>query len=336
MIIGGGTYDVDNAFRWMIERSGVRPGTGGRLVILRAVRVEEDDYTSYIYYSGPRQVTNEAPQPRWVGGASLGLTSVETLVIPDRVAANHAFVNEIVGRANAVFISGGDQANYINFWKNTALHTTLNQLMAQNTPIGGTSAGLAVLGQFDFAALKDGVSTAEALGNPFNEFMTLDPDPLSLTGGFLTPDSFRNTILDSHFDKRDRMGRTIAFVSRLVAPVGTSGCPGGILAAGTSALNGARAIGVSENTALLVEGDGLRKPFTARRATNPDVATDGAIYFVRPLQAPEVCAAGKPLTVRGVEIGKLADNSVFNLSDWSGVPTYTVDAVNGVLSRNPY
>ena len=336
MIMGGGAADVDSAFQWMIQRSGVRPGTGGHFVVLRAVRPKVDDYTQYIYYSDDQQNTTTAAKPGWVGGAAMGLTSVETLIIPDRAAANDPFVNQVLARAQAVFISGGDQANYIRYWKNTALHTTLNQLMANNVPIGGTSAGLAVLGQFDFSALNDSVSSAEALADPYNEFMTLDPDPLSLTGGFLTPGSFKNAILDSHFDERNRMGRLMTFVSRLIAPVGASGCAGGILAAGTSPINGARAVGVGEQAALLVEGDGQRKPYTARRAVNPDLVMAGAIYFVRPLQAATTCQPGKPLTAYNMEISKLDDDRVFNLSDWSGLPTYTIDVVDGVLSREPY
>ena len=334
--MGGGAQDVDSAFQWMIERSGVRPGTGGRVVVLRATRNDNDDYNAYIYYSDTQQSTSGPAVPGHVGGAAMGLTSVETLVIPDRAAANDPFVIEVLSRAQAVFISGGDQSNYIKYWKNTALNTTLNRLMANNVPIGGTSAGLAVLGQFDFAALRDSVSSDEALSDPFNEFMTLDPDPLSLTGGFLVPGSFRNTILDSHFDGRKRMGRLMTFVSRLVEPVGTSGCPGGILPAGTSSWNGARGIGVSEETALLVQGDGQRTPYTGRRATNANIATEGAIYFVRPQQAPSICAHGKPLTVYGIEVSKLSDDRAFNLSSWSGLPTYTVDSVAGVLSRDPY
>ena len=336
MIMGGGAADVDSAFQWMIQRSGVRPGTGGHFVVLRAVRPKVDDYTQYIYYSDGQQSTNTPAKPGWIGGAAMGLTSVETLIIPDRAAANDPFVNQVLARAQAVFISGGDQANYIRYWKNTALHTTLNQLMANNVPIGGTSAGLAVLGQFDFSALNDSVSSAEALADPYNTFMTLDPDPLSLSGGFLTPGSFKNAILDSHFDERNRMGRLMTFVSRLVAPVGTSVCAGGILAAGTSPINGARAVGVSEQAALLVEGDGQRKPYTARRAVNPDLVMAGAIYFVRPLQAATTCQPGKPLTAYSMEISKLDDDRVFNLSDWTGLPTYTIDVIDGVLSREPY
>ena len=58
----------------------------------------------------------------------------------------------------------------------TALDDAIRDLVRRNVPIGGTSAGLAVLGQFDFAALKGSVTSADALANPYNRRMTLDRD----------------------------------------------------------------------------------------------------------------------------------------------------------------
>lgn len=335
LVIMGGGPDVDAAFRWMIERSGVRPWTGGRFVVIRAWGT--DAYNPYLYFSDENSGTSRNIATDWVGGAALGLSSVETLVIPDRQAANDPFVNHVLGRAHAVFIAGGDQSDYIRFWKNTALHATLNRLVQSNVPLGGTSAGLAVMGQFDFSAMNDTVYSEEALSDPYNEFMTFDPDPLSLTGGFLAPAAFRNTILDSHLDSRDRMGRLLTFVSRLVAPYPDgSGCPGGLLDAGTSRFHGARGIGVDVEAALLVQGDGVRTPYTGRRVSNPASTSESAVYFVRPMQPPGVCASRMPLTVAGMEIRKLADDTVFNLSDWSGKPPYYVDVSAGRLSRDPY
>ena len=54
-----------------------------------------------------------------------------------------------------VFISGGDQANYIRGWKGTPLENAINADIAAGKPIGGTSAGLAVQGQFVYGALGD-------------------------------------------------------------------------------------------------------------------------------------------------------------------------------------
>lgn len=335
VVLMGGGPDVDEAFRWMITRAGITPATGGRFVIIRATGTEA--YNPYIYYSDAAQTTSATIADQWVGGASLGLTSVETLVIPSVAAANDAFVNSVVSKAHAVFIAGGDQGDYINNWKGSKLDQTLQALMRNNVPIGGTSAGLAVLGQFDFAALNGTVTSTQALSNPYNKYMTLDPSPLSLTGGFLAPPALANTVLDSHLDSRDRMGRLIAFVARLVAPGSSFGCPGGILASGTSSSATARGIGLDVETALLVQENKNINTVTARRVTNPSTTSQSAVYFVRPLNPPTVCASGKPLTMTTVEIKKLADsNTVFNLSSWTGVTGYHVDAVSGELTSDPY
>ncbi|MGH8833221.1 MAG: cyanophycinase, partial [Polaromonas sp.] len=340
IVLMGGGPDVDEAFRWMIARAGIRPGTGGRFVVIRATGT--DAYDPYIYYSDAALTTSTTVADQWVGGASLGLTSVETLVIPSITAANDALVNFVVSQAHAVFIAGGDQSDYIKYWKGTKLDQTLQGLMSKNVPIGGTSAGLAVLGQFDFAALNGTVTSTQALANPYNKYMTLDPNPLSLTGGFLAPPALANTILDSHVDSRDRMGRLITFVARLlaprlIAPNQSTGCSGGLLAAGTASSATARGIGIDVETALLVQGNGGTKPFTARRVTNSTTTTQSAVYFVRPLNSPTECASGKPLTMTTVEIKKLADSeTVFNLSDWSGLTGYHVDAISGALTSSPY
>lgn len=335
IVLMGGGPDVDEAFRWMLTRAGIRPGTGGRFVVIRATGT--DAYNPYIYYNNAALATSGPIADQWVGGASLGLTSVETLVIPSIAAANDKFVNSVVSKANAVFIAGGDQSDYIKYWKGTSLETSLKSLMAKNVPIGGTSAGLAVLGQFDFAALRGTVTSAQALSNPFNRYMTLDPNPLSLAGGFLTSPALANTILDSHLDSRDRMGRLISFVARLVARDGTTGCAGGILTAGSDNSVGARGIGVGVETALLVQGNGGSQPYTARRVTNSSTITESAVYFVRPLIPPTVCASGQALTMPTVEIKKLVNSDIeFNLSDWSGIPGYFVDAYSGALTSAPY
>jgi cyanophycinase-like exopeptidase len=337
-VLMGGGPDVDDAFRWMIQRAGVAPGTGGRLVVIRASG--DDGYNPYIFYSGRKSAIDSVVRDGWVGGAALGLSSVETLVIPSTAAANDPFVNTVLARANAVWIAGGDQASYIRYWKGQALEATLNGLMQKNVPIGGTSAGLAVLGGFDFAALNGTVTSMQALGNPYNSYMTLDPNPLSTVGGFIAPPVLANTITDSHLDSRDRMGRLITFVSRLIGTYPGAGqqelgCPGGVLGNHT-----ARGIGIGVEAALLVQ----RNPdftYSGRRVTNISTTTESAVYFINVTQGPTVCAAGKPLDVptSSVVIRKLANSAAaINLSDWSGFPIHqSVGVVAGsLLPANPY
>lgn len=335
-VLMGGGPDVDSAFRWMIDRAGITPATGGRFVVIRATGTEA--YNPYILYSKDskdRKYTGPLPQQGWVGGERQGLTSVETLVIPSRAAADHTDVAAIVSKANAVFIAGGDQADYIKYWKGTQLEKILGTLMSNNVPIGGTSAGLAVLGNFDFSALNGSVTSTQALSDPYNPYMTFDPNPLNSPIQFLSPPALKNTILDSHLDTRDRMGRLITFSNRLIAATSSGvGCPNGVLSAPA-----ARGIGFGVETALLVEQNAEGR-FIGTHATNPATArtTDGAIYFVRQASAPTTCAPGKPLTALTVEISKLVNEGAqFDLTNWSG-PTLnkSVDVFNGQLTSDPY
>src|SRR5579871_930806 len=126
----GGGKDLDEAFRWLCDRAG-----GGDFLVLRASGT--DDYNAYVQKLCPQ------------------LNSVATLVIPNREAANDSEVAQIVAHASALFISGGDQANYINFWMGTPVQSALNEAIRRSVPVGGTSAGLAVMGEWAYSAQED-------------------------------------------------------------------------------------------------------------------------------------------------------------------------------------
>ena len=230
--------------------------------------------------------------------------SDETLVIKTREAAFDPFVLERVAKADALFIAGGDQSDYIKLWKGTPLADAIDVLKNRNVPIGGTSAGLAVLGQFDFSALNGSVISADALANPYNRRMTLDRD-------FLTAPGLGGVIADAHLDTRDRMGRLLTFVARIVQD------------GWVTTVDAARGIGVDVETALLIDGD---------------VATRvglGSVYFLRPSVAPVTCKSGTPLTFNNVDVYRLSvSTDSFALGTWSGparVTHYDISAVAGVL-----
>ena len=109
-------------------------GNGGDFLILRARG--DDDYNSYV-------------------NGLCKANSVATLIIPDREAAEDPAVAEIIRKAEVVFIAGGDQANYVRGWKGTAVESAINEDIAAGKPIGGTSAGLAVEGEFVTGRLGD-------------------------------------------------------------------------------------------------------------------------------------------------------------------------------------
>src|SRR6266568_2111886 len=118
----GGGEDLDEAFRWLCNHAG-----GGDFLVLSAAG--DDEYNRYVQ-------------------SLCRLNSVATIVIPSREAALDPFVAEAIDHASALFIAGGDQANYINFWMGTPVQTAMNEAIIRGVPVGGTSAGLAVMGEY--------------------------------------------------------------------------------------------------------------------------------------------------------------------------------------------
>ena len=266
----GGGKDLDEAFRWMCERAG-----GGDFLVLRATG--DDDYNPYI-------------QPL------CKLNSVATLILPNRAAAMDPFVAQTIAHAEAIFIAGGDQANYIRFWMGTPVQAEINKAIRRGVPIGGTSAGLAVMGEWAYSAEGDkpddkNLDAKTALADPMGPRVTL-------VHGFLEIPMLKGIITDSHFAKRDRMGRLLVFLFRLNEPDGKEVPPPSFKI---------RGIGVEQGAAVLVEPDGA--------AT---VVGGGSGYFVQQTRAAFVQKAGDPLTALAVAVQKVPPGHKFNLMSWTG------------------
>lgn len=335
VVLMGGGYDVAEAFRWMIAQAGITRATGGRFVIIRATGT--DAYNPYIY-SRLAQVDTTTPRNyETVGGIDLGVTSVETLIIPTRKAAEDPFVLGVIAKASAIFIAGGDQADYYNEWQGTPLDTALQHAVDTGIPVGGTSAGNAMLGQYAFAALNGSVTSDQALADPFNKYMTIDPLNTSSkkfvqTGSFLAIPTLEKTITDDHFNTRDRLGRLFGFVARI-----GSGCPGGVEAFGS-----VLGIGIDEETAVLVSGPRgsakaqlVANPYNAENTTALYTPQNSA-YFAKIVRTPSQCASKLPLNDNsGIQVYRLSAQptqpspypsapqysfkvqAAFDLSDWS-------------------
>lgn len=275
----GGGSDQDAAFRWMCDRS-----EAGEFVILRASGT--DAYNPYIRSVCP------------------SVHSVETLLITSREESQRpAFVQKIRD-AGALFISGGSQDNYIKFWQGTPVQGAINAVISKGAPVGGTSAGLAVLGEYTFAALNDTVRSDEALKNPFDRRVTITRD-------FLHVPHLEGKITDSHFVARNRMGRLIVFLAR-ISQNGWTRVPYGI--------------GIDEKTVLLMEPNG-----------SATVEGKGAAYFLHPHGAPEGCRPNTPLTYKEISVYRLnAEAGKFDVSSWngSGGTAYALSVKDGVLTSS--
>ncbi|WP_184541635.1 cyanophycinase [Mucilaginibacter sp. FT3.2] len=237
-MIGGGK-DVDAAFKWMINRSG-----GGDVVVIRASGT--DAYDPYIYGLGK-------------------VNSVETLLINSRELANNDTVAYIIRNAEMLFIAGGDQSNYIKFWKDTKTLDAINYLLnIKHAPVGGTSAGCAILSGFYYSGEDGSITADEALADPYNNLVKV------YNNDFLHAPYLQSVITDQHYLTRKRQGRHVAFLSRIINSWNIF----------------AKGIAADERTAVCMDQHG--------QATV--IGTSKAYFLItNRSKAPEVCQPGKPL-----------------------------------------
>lgn len=282
-VLMGGGADVDQAFRWMIEKSG-----GGDFLIIRASG--STGYNDYVNGLGR-------------------VHSVETLLIDSREEAQLQETGDRIREAEAVFIAGGDQANYVNFWTNTAVSAALDYLINEKkVPLGGTSAGCAILSDYAFDARNGTVISAEALSNPY-------VSQVSLSKSFIQISLLKNVIADQHYTQRNREGRHVAFLARLNRDFGVSTPLG---------------IGVDERTAVCLESNG-----------EMIVVGEGKVYFLRSMGPPEVCApssslhwdlASKAVRVHAVQ-GSESGSPAFNINQWPTTAGVFWSVTQGVLNK---
>jgi cyanophycinase len=216
LLMGGGS-EVTSAFR----NRAYPIINGGDIVVLRVTGT--DGYNSYfyqdIYSSGP-----------------LRPHSVETIVLTSRTLADSDYVVWALDTAEMIWFAGGDQGDYLTLWAGTRTQEAVQRAWDRGAVIGGTSAGLAIMGEFIYAPI--GVSSATSstvLQNPYHSSVQLHP-------AFVATPWMRNTITDSHYRERDRLGRSVVFMARLRADGWTERV---------------RMIGISERTALFIGPDGI-------------------------------------------------------------------------------
>jgi cyanophycinase len=276
VLMGGGT-DVDAAFQWMCQRAG-----GGDFVVIRTSGT--DAYNPYIQELCPQ------------------MDSVETIIITSVTGANSAYVSSHIQNAEALWIAGGDQSTYVELWRGTAVQTGVNFLLnSKLAPVGGTSAGLAVLSQFIYTGALGSVTSSQALANPFHRYVTLDRDLFQSALGV-------DKLYDSHFVTRDRMGRSLVFLARLVNN-GWATQP--------------RGIGIDEETAILITPNGAGT-----------MVGSGNAYFLQAPGPAQVLAEKTPMTYLNINVYKVPQGGTFNFSTWTGTGgvAYTLNVNNGSVT----
>jgi cyanophycinase len=291
VLMGGGT-DVDEAFKWMISRNG-----GRNVVIIRASGT--DDYNTYV--------------------DSLGkVSSVETLKIDSRALANNDTVARFIRNAEMLFIAGGDQSNYMKYWKGTKTMAAINYLLnVKHVPVGGTSAGCAIMGGFYYSGEYESLTSGPALANPYDTLLKVYDNDL-LQAPFL-----HQVITDQHYVTRSRQGRHVAFLSRITKDKNVY----------------ADGIASDEKTAVCIDENG--KAIVLGKSKAYFLITD-------PKKSPETCEPNKPLNwncnqqaIRVYELPGAAnekssgsfDVTAFNISKATGGKWYWWWVDNGVLKQ---
>lgn len=242
---------------------------------------------------------------------NMPLNSITTIKFKDRDAAYDPLVQEKLRNAEAIFFSGGDQSLYLKYWKGTPVEDIIQSKLV-NTTIGGTSAGLAIQGNWVYSAETGSAYSDESMLNPYNMYVTLQTD-------FLHIPFLEKVITDTHFSARDRMGRMMSFLGRILQDEPTG------------QLTKAHAIGIDETTALLLDtvtGGAM-------------VVGEGHVYACTSSHKPEVCLPDTEMTLTGVTCERLAGRSAqkfdFKTISGDGVK-YSIDIVQGkyTASTSPY
>lgn len=274
LLVGGG-LDRDDAMQWFVDCAG-----RGDIVILRASGA--DGYNTYL--------------------VGKGADSVDSIVFASARASTDTVILEKIRNAEGIFFAGGDQSLYVSYWKDTPIETEVNAAAARGAVIGGTSAGLAILGEYLYPAINASAVSSTALANPFDASVMIDRD-------FLLMPRLNRLITDSHFGARDRMGRLVTFMARIVQ------------AGWASSVNG---LGVDEQTAMAIDNQGVGRVF----------ADTGKVYVLTSTVAPAVCTANTPLAFTGIRTIRLPVGSTFDFATGTatGGTSYELNANAGVLT----
>lgn len=273
----GGATENDNAMKWFLSRA-----DGGDILVLRASG--SDGYNDYFYEQ-----------------LGVELNSVESIVFHEAAASNEEYIQDKINQAEAIWFAGGDQWKYISYWKGTVIDTLIRKAVSErNIVIGGTSAGMAILGQHVFSAMNGTVTSEEVLANPFHSDIHIASD-------FLMLDFLKDVVTDTHYDNPDRKGRHMVFMAHALLSHGS-----------------VRGIACDEYTSVCIDESGIAKVFGAY----PEY--DDNAYFLQvncniSENVPEVWQEGKPITWNknksAIKVYKVKGTTIginhFDMNNWT-------------------
>ncbi|HIK18885.1 MAG TPA: cyanophycinase [Leptolyngbyaceae cyanobacterium M33_DOE_097] len=236
------------------------------------------------------------------------IASAAELSIDSRGAANNPEVIRYIRNADALFIAGGDQDAYENYWEGSAIEEAINDLINQKkVPVAGTSAGMAILGDYYYAPAHAGILSSEILNDPFHH-NTKD----IYRSDFIKVPILKHVITDTHLDRLNddhtetRHGRLFGFLARIMHD--------------TNKAFPVYGIGLEEGAFVAINERGIAKVFGNGSSQGQDA------YFLQTLgHAPEQIQPGLPLiwnwNGQAVKVYKISGtpegSGHFDLTNWS-------------------
>jgi len=296
----GGATENDEAMKWFLQRA-----DGGDILVIRASG--SDGYNDYL-----------------LNQLGVTINSVETIVFNDATASDETYIHQRINQAEGIWIAGGDQWNYVSYWRNTPIDSLINKgITERNIVIGGTSAGMAIQGGIYFTAENGTITSNDALMDPYNTNATID------SSSFIQNAILSEVITDTHYDNPDRKGRHTSYIAKAMVEYGLN----------------AKGIACDEYTAVCISPSGIASVF-GEYPTYDDNA-----YFIQAnceinQNLPENCTTGAPLNwiqnnaalkvyqIKGTSNG----TNTFDLNDWltgTGGAWNNWWVNNGVFYENP-
>ena len=297
-LMGGATED-NNAMKWFLEQA-----NGGDILILRTSG--SDGYNQYLYSQ-----------------LGISVNSVESIVFNNASASNQNYIHSKILQAEAIWFAGGNQWNYISYWRDTPIDSLIRHVLStRNIVIGGTSAGMAILGEYYFSAENGTVTSSTALNNPYNSLVTID------SAKFLEIDILKDIITDTHYDDPDRKGRHVVFISRMLTDYNSE----------------AKGIACDEYTAVCIDTNGMAHVYGGF-PTYDDNAYFLQINCEISVNNPENITSNTPLTWdhsgQAIKVYKIKGTSTglnsFDLNTWedgTGGVWENWSVLNGQLSES--
>ncbi len=306
LLIGGaegGDSGEHEATEWFLDRA-----KGGKYLVLRTDGIGSqadwiaDNYRDWVY-------------------------STAELSIESRDGANDPDVIEYIMSADMIFIAGGDQSLYKEYWEGTKTEKALNYVINEKQiPIAGTSAGMAILGDYYYTPNYQGVMSSEILNDPYH----LNTRTIN-NSDFLQVPYLHKVFTDTHLDRltrnnpETRYGRVIGLLAR-IATENHDQCP-------------KYAIALEEGAFVAIDDKGIAKVFGNGNKIGQDA------YFLQTNgNLPEQIERGWPLiwnhegkAVKVYQIsGRRKGSGLFDLNNWQNAEGgvweywYTVGGKSGL------